>query len=156
MTSVEKHLKDIKELTDRLAAIGASIAEEDQAVTLLGSLPKNYSTLVTALRARSGNISLNYVQQALLHEEQKLNGKNHSSDPDILQGDLALVGDFNKRFKPCKSCKPLTCFGCGQAGHIKTNNKKGKSHKAKIADEKSNGDNDSAYTASKDCSRNSS
>ena len=29
-TSVEKHLKDMKELTDRLAAIGAPIAEEDQ------------------------------------------------------------------------------------------------------------------------------
>ncbi len=36
-TSIEKHLKRMKELTDRLAAIGAPIAEEDQVVTLLGS-----------------------------------------------------------------------------------------------------------------------
>ncbi len=57
----------MKELTDRLAAIGAPIAEEDQVVTLLGSL--RYSTLVTALEARVDGISLNYVQQALAHEE---------------------------------------------------------------------------------------
>ena len=70
--SAEKHLKHMKELTDRLAVIGAPIDEEDQVVTLLGSLPKCYSTLVTALEARNDDISLNYVQQALVHEEQKL------------------------------------------------------------------------------------
>ena len=49
-TSVEKHLKEMKELTDQLAAVGAPI-EEDQVVTLLGSMPKKFSTLVTALEA---------------------------------------------------------------------------------------------------------
>ena len=57
-TSVETHLKCMKELTDKLAAISAPIFEEDQVVTLLGSLPRNYSTLVTALEARVDNISL--------------------------------------------------------------------------------------------------
>ena len=38
-TSVEAHLKQMKEITDRLAAIGAPISEEDQVVTLLGSVP---------------------------------------------------------------------------------------------------------------------
>jgi len=38
-TSVEAHIKTMKELMDRLAAINAPIAEEDQIVTLLGSLP---------------------------------------------------------------------------------------------------------------------
>ena len=35
-TSIEKHLKHMKEITDQLAAIGAPISEEDQVVTLLG------------------------------------------------------------------------------------------------------------------------
>ena len=48
-TSIEKHLKHMKELTDRLTAIRAPIHEEDRVVTLLGSMPKSYSTLVTAL-----------------------------------------------------------------------------------------------------------
>jgi len=47
-TSIEVHIKNMKELTDKLAVIKALIAEEDQVVTLLGSLPSSYSTLVTA------------------------------------------------------------------------------------------------------------
>ena len=34
--------KHMKELTDRLAVIGAPISEDDQVVTLLGSLPSSY------------------------------------------------------------------------------------------------------------------
>jgi len=38
-------------------------------VTLLGSLPKSYSTLVTALVARADdNLKLTQVQQALVHK----------------------------------------------------------------------------------------
>ena len=66
-TSLETHVKHMKEVSDRLAAIGSPISEEDQMVTLLGSLPHSYSTIVTALEARgSDNLSLNFVQQALL------------------------------------------------------------------------------------------
>ncbi len=63
--------KEIKELTGKLVSIGAAISEEDQVVTLLGSLPSSYSTIVTALEARVDDISLDLVQQALVHEEQK-------------------------------------------------------------------------------------
>ena len=56
-TSVKRHLKQMKELTDRLAAIGTPIAEEDQDVNLLGSLPKTYSTFVTAVEARENVIA---------------------------------------------------------------------------------------------------
>ena len=69
-TLIEDHLKQMKELTDKLAAVGAPISEEDQVVTLLGSLPTSYSALVTALEALSdGDISLSCVQQALIHED---------------------------------------------------------------------------------------
>ena len=94
-SSVKKHLKHMKELTMRLAAIGAPIAKEDQVVTLLGSMPKSYSTLVTALEARSHNISLNYMQQALVHEEQKLHGVGSSNSPNVHRGDAAVVGESN-------------------------------------------------------------
>jgi hypothetical protein len=42
-TTVDAHLKEMKELTDKLASIGAPISEEYQVVTLLGSLPPSYS-----------------------------------------------------------------------------------------------------------------
>ena len=55
-TSIQVHLKDRKEITDKLAAIGALISEEDQVMTLLGSLLCSYATLVTALEARVDDI----------------------------------------------------------------------------------------------------
>ena len=61
---MELHFKQMKEITDRLAAIGAPISEEDQVVTLLGSLPLSYSALVTTLESRMDGVKLRYVQQA--------------------------------------------------------------------------------------------
>ena len=108
-TLIEDHLKQMKELTDKLAAVGAPISEEDQVVTLLGSLPTSYSALVTALEARSGgDISLSYVQQALIHEKQKRNGQSYGS-----KGETALFGASNEfQYK-----KKVKCFNCKRFGH---------------------------------------
>ena len=63
----------MKELSYQLSAIGAPITEEYQVVTLLGSLPKSYSMLVTTLEARvDEGLLLKYVQQALVNEEQEM------------------------------------------------------------------------------------
>ena len=71
VTSVHQHLKYMKAITDKLAAIRAPISEEDQVETLLGSLPRSFATLVTVLEARMDGVSLDYVQQALIREEIK-------------------------------------------------------------------------------------
>ena len=55
----------MKEITDKLAA---PISEEDQV---------SYATLVTVLEARVDDVQLSHVQQALIHEEQKLHSYNH-------------------------------------------------------------------------------
>ena len=52
-TPINVHLKEMKMLADKLASIGAPVSEEDQVVTLLGSLPAPFATVVTALEARS-------------------------------------------------------------------------------------------------------
>jgi len=46
----------MKELVDKLASIGSTIAEEDQVVSLLGSLPSSFSTLVTALEVQGDEL----------------------------------------------------------------------------------------------------
>ena len=72
--SIETHLKHMKEITEKLASIGAPIFEENQVVTILGSLPPIYSTLVTALEAcADGDLRLANVKQALIYEEMKIN-----------------------------------------------------------------------------------
>ena len=60
---MEAHLKQMKQNTDRLAAIGAPISEQDQVVTLLGSVPPSYTTLVTALESRIDSVKLSYANK---------------------------------------------------------------------------------------------
>jgi hypothetical protein len=48
-SSMKANLKYMKELTDKPAVVVTLISEEDQVVTILASLPRGYSTLVTPL-----------------------------------------------------------------------------------------------------------
>ena len=129
-TPMEAHLKEMKELTDKLASIGAAISEEDQVVTLLGSLPPTYSTIVTALEARVDDVSLDFVQQALVHEEQKQkDALKPDSSPDSA---LYSKGGYRPR-------RQLVCWGCQEVGHIRRfcpkNRPADKSHKASAAEQ---------------------
>ena len=150
-TSVDQHLKHMKDITDKLAAIGAPISEEDQVVTLLRSLPRSYATLVTAIETRMDGVSLDYVQQALIHEEMK----QSELSGQLSGAESALAGAFKRnapRDRPkCYGCGNVghihrfcpndsprdspTCFGCGDVGHIQRYcPRKRKWHKAKIAE----------------------
>ena len=81
-----EHSKQMKVLTDQLSAIGAVIEEEDQIVTLLGSLPSSYATIVTTLETKIDNLTLQFVKQALINEEQKrINGNDNSSGAAVHQ-----------------------------------------------------------------------
>ena len=50
--SIQDNLKCMKEISDKLAALGSAVAEEEQVVALLISFPPSYETLVTALEAK--------------------------------------------------------------------------------------------------------
>ncbi len=103
----------MKELTDRLAAIQAPISEEDQVVTLLGSLPPSYATLVTALEACADDVQLDFVQQALFNEEQKHFGfQKHSSGGHGAES--ALV----QPKRPTEGKLKWPCHGFGMFGHF--------------------------------------
>uniref|UniRef100_A0A1X7U1E6 CCHC-type domain-containing protein n=1 Tax=Amphimedon queenslandica TaxID=400682 RepID=A0A1X7U1E6_AMPQE len=109
-TSMEEHIKRMKELTDRLAALNAPITEEDQVVTLLESLPSSYSNLVTALEDKNV-ITLSYTQQSLMNEEQRLkwsSGKTANNGTG-----RALAGKHEKGGHMREMC-----FQCGEAGHF--------------------------------------
>ena len=84
-SSIETHLMEMKKLTDKLS----SIVSKDQVVTLLGSLPSSFSTVLTTLEARADDIIMDFVQQQLIHDEQKL--KSQKLKPEALH-DSALKG----------------------------------------------------------------
>ena len=86
-------------------------------MTLLGSLPHSYSTLLTALEARVDDVKLDFVQQALMHEEQKLKGQSAHSKSMLSGGqeDSALIG----RFKKSPKFQNQKCYHCGQPGHFR-------------------------------------
>ena len=121
-TSVEEHIKNLKELTDRLAAINAPIAEEDQVVTLLGSLPSSYSTLVTALEARD-TISLSYVR-----EEQKLKGDSKLDGSMDAGAGRALIGK-QESWKGGGHQHKKVCYLCGEPRHFRRDCPKNRSQK---------------------------
>ena len=75
--------------------------EEDQVVTLLGSLPDSFSSLVTVLEAQA-DLTLDGVKQSLINEEQKRDGKLG------MQGNTALSVRDERR-----------CFKCKKVGHYK-------------------------------------
>eukprot|EP00794_Sanderia_malayensis_P003880 gene3880-4423_t len=146
--SLQIHLKNMKELTDQLAAIECEITEEDQVVTLLGSLPRNFDTLVTTLEARTDYLSLTEVQQALIHEDSKMRGVDRSHT------DAALMGTHRKSTKKKIGMK---CFGCGQLGHFHRDcpinaykGSKGKQpkiiHSAKFSTQEESSDDECAFT----------
>ena len=116
-TSVEQHLKYMKDLTNQLAAIKAPISEEDQVVTLLGSLPDSYSTIVTALETQKEPPTLEFVRQALMNEAQKrreqlpasvgVSGvRSHADSDTALSAGAAAEG------KPTRGC-----YRCGSYDH---------------------------------------
>ena len=146
---MELHLKQMKEITDRLAAIGAPISEEDQVVTMLGSVPPSYSALVTTLESRIDSVKLSYVQQALLHEERKQQEKIEPPNgmPPNSKSSSALVG-MQDRPK-----QVVRCYGCGKLGHIHCFCRSSRmesslpAHKAKTA-EGNHSDSEGAFAAS--------
>ncbi|PFX11785.1 Retrovirus-related Pol polyprotein from transposon TNT 1-94 [Stylophora pistillata] len=101
----------MKDITDKLATIGAPISEEDQVVTSLGSLLRSFATLVTAIEARVDGVSLYYVQKTLIHEEMK---------QSVLSGQLnEAESALTRTFRRDTPRNRLTCFGCGAVGPVR-------------------------------------
>lgn len=123
--SITEHLKRMKELTDQLGAIGAVIEEEDQIVTLLGSLPSSYATIVTALETKLDHLTLQFVQQALINEEQKRMSADGNYGGAASGGASAMStqigGDMQSNSKTVRNDRSNSwrCYNCGKEGHIK-------------------------------------
>jgi hypothetical protein len=70
--SMQTHINLVRDLADQLDAIGASVTDEDMAMTLLCSLPESYDYLIVALESRTGDdLTFDFVSTRLLAEEKR-------------------------------------------------------------------------------------
>ncbi|KAH9310812.1 hypothetical protein KI387_025847, partial [Taxus chinensis] len=73
-----------KSLKNQLATCGSVIAEEDDVMSLLGSLPKSYCGLVVALSTQA-NLDLTKIITSLLQEEiRRKDGGLNDENPTTL------------------------------------------------------------------------
>lgn len=161
--NITEHLKRMKELTDQLGAIGAVIEEEDQIVTLLGSLPASYATIVTALETKLDSLTLQFVQQALINEEQKRVSADGNYGGAMSSGAASggasamstqVRSDMQANSKAVRADRSGSwrCYKCGKEGHIKrdcpSKKKQTKTHKAKnVTCEHDEDSSESAFVA---------
>ena len=107
--SVQEHVKTMLETFNQLSIVGDTITDEDRVVYLLASLPKSFSTLVTALESNPVVPDMEIVIERLMHEERKFKNYGVSSESE---SDGALA-DKHK-----VASKGPRCFECHRFGHI--------------------------------------
>ena len=99
--NAEHHIQEMKQITDRLAAMGSAISEEDRVMTLLGSLPSSYGLLVTTLGS-------------LAEPPETRCGVTHMGSGET----NSLIGAIPpRRGKPINK-KQVRCFACNKYGHF--------------------------------------
>ena len=122
-TPMERHLREMNEITDLLSAMGSETSEEDRVMTLLGSLPSCYGPLVTTLGLQIDRLSWSDVQHTLLDEEARRKGPSQSTES---RRNAALVGAQLKKPQRKKTYS-FACHRCGVKGHFQRDCPKKKS-----------------------------
>lgn len=101
---MKDHLLKFDRKIRELKSMGAKMEELDIVCNLLITLPKRYIPLVTAIETMdSDKITMDFVKSRLLDEHQKHNPN--------LSSEKSSTAAMNTS---------VTCYGCGQVGHIKS------------------------------------
>ena len=109
--SMQDHIREMVELFNDLAVVGAPIDNEDQVVYLLASLPESYDTLVTALEANEKVPSMETVIDRLTYEERKAIERDSSSHSS---GSKEKALSHHGK----KARSSIRCHYCKKLGHM--------------------------------------
>ena len=120
-TKISDHLGVLNGIVSELESIGVKIDEEDKGLRLIWSLPPSYAHMKPILMHGSSTICFGDVANKLISEERRLKSEGKSFD------NLALLVDRKKGNSKGK----VTCWGCGQSGHIRKDCKNKKTSVAK-------------------------
>eukprot|EP00794_Sanderia_malayensis_P021173 gene21173-23248_t len=122
-STIDSYFKELQDLTERLAALGAPVDNDFQVALLLRGLPQSYDGLRMAFVAK-GTVSMSELREALKTEERRLYpdiGSVGASATSV----LAARGGSRVRFKGRQKSRfngpPGSCYGCGKMGHFHKN-----------------------------------
>ncbi|CAA7021882.1 unnamed protein product [Microthlaspi erraticum] len=158
--SVEDNLDVFLRLVDDLASLNINVSDEDQAVQILSSLPKQYDSLVHTLKYGNGKETLTlhevttsaYAKEVELKESGLLGKAKSGAEALVVSRGRSKKKsswqnrgrskskDTRSKSRPKNGTKPRKCWTCGEEGHYKKDcpeQKNGKqSNSANVAHEK--------------------
>ena len=107
--SAEKHLLNMSELFDRLAAVELPVPKEFQLLMILASLPASYTAIVQTLGSQARKLYLSHVTSTIMDENARRRGSGS-------QDDQALISHGGQpRRNPAKR---VQCYNCEKMGHF--------------------------------------
>ena len=121
--SIAAHINKVRELAEQLASIGEKVSDLWMIMTLLGSLPKSYQTLVVTLGTKEPSaLTMEMVTAQLQQEESRQQWSGSTSEVALLTtkkdkpynhslGESKSSHDYKKNVK-CRYCgKKMTLRG---------------------------------------------
>lgn len=99
--SLAKHFVSMEEVFSQLKDADCELSEDEKINYVLLSMPKGYDNVITAIETME-NLTLDFIKNRLMGEEEKRNKGNRTSKCEFRNPDFAF-----------------SCFICGQKGHKK-------------------------------------
>ncbi|CAM8959845.1 unnamed protein product [Rhodiola kirilowii] len=100
--SIEEHLDDFSKIIIDLENIEEKIADGDQAIMILNSLPSSYSTLVETMKYSKDTLTLEEVLVALKQKQIEAKASGEAADGLVAQGKFHK-NPSQKKFNKSKS-----------------------------------------------------
>jgi gag-polypeptide of LTR copia-type/Zinc knuckle len=112
-TPMRTHIANLRNLADKLCALGDAPSDALTIAVLFGSLPAAYHQLIVSLDSSSQAQDLDFVIGRIINEEETINHFSPSSTASNSHLHHALTTKIVDK-------SHITCFKCGVRGHFQS------------------------------------